>query len=82
MKCPPLDFNEPLLQMIESYRVAKRAASTAARQRLGTEAGGHYDNDVPLQQRAVAEGEEALTERLAAIRLADELLQWVDKHRA
>ena len=80
MKCPPLEFNDALTQMIESYRVAKTRAAAATRQRLSNERGGNYDKDVPLNQRAVVEGEEAIAERLAAIRLADELVQWVDKH--
>jgi hypothetical protein len=80
MKVPPLAIDEPLAQMIEAYRVAKTRAATAVRQRTPAETGGHYDSDMPMSQRAVAEPEEVLAERLAAIRLADELLAWVSKH--
>lgn len=81
MRCPPLEFDETLIEMIEAYRVAKARAASAARLRSSAETGGHYDKDMPLTQRAVIEGEEAVGERLAAIRLADELVQWVDRHR-
>lgn len=81
MKCPPLEIDAALTDMIEAYRVAKNRAAAASRQRVQVETGGRYDKDTPLGQRAVAETEEALAERLAAIRVADQVLQWIDKHR-
>ncbi len=80
-KCPPLEFDDALLRLIEEYGLAKKRAAEAMRRRSMIEAGGHYDSDTPLSQRAVAEGEEAIAERLAAIALADDLLSWVQRHK-
>jgi hypothetical protein len=82
MKCPPLEIDAALTEMIETYRAAKSRAAAASRKRAQVETGGHYDKDTPLAQRAVVETEESVAERLAAIRVADELLQWIEKHRA
>ena len=80
MRCPPFEIDDAFYEIVEAYRLAKTRAAAAAKRRLSAETGGHYDKDMPLSAKAVAEGEEAVAERLAAIRVADELVQWLDKH--
>lgn len=79
--CPPLEIDAELLQMIEEYRAAKRAAASATVQGSRVERAGHYDKDTPLQTRTAQEGEATVDERTAATHLADKLLAWVDRHR-
>jgi hypothetical protein len=73
------DIDADLAEAIEAYRKAKRAAADATAKRLAVERAGHYDNDTPLSQRAVVEGEPAIAERLAALALADEVLEWLER---
>ncbi|MGZ6093822.1 MAG: hypothetical protein ACXWUG_17455 [Polyangiales bacterium] len=80
-QCPPLTIDAPLARMIEDYRTAKACASKARRQARGVEDAGHYDKDTPLQTRTAQEGEALVVERAAAIKLADELVSWVDRNR-
>jgi hypothetical protein len=78
-KCPPFEIDEEILGLLETYRAAKRSASSAMRGAAAVEREGHYDKDTPLQTRTAQEGEAMNTERSTAIRVADALVAWVDK---
>ena len=80
-KCPPLELDDALLALLEKYRVAKGRASVATRGGATVESQGHYDKDTPLAPRNAQEVDAMTAERSAAIKVADELLTWVDKHR-
>ena len=79
--CPPLALDEELEKMIEHYRAAKSAAKDARRQGARVEKDGHYDQDTPMQIRTAQEADAGLNERLAAVKLADRLVAWVDQGR-
>jgi hypothetical protein len=80
-QCPPLAIDANLTTMIEAYRRTKASAAAVRKQASNVEDAGHYDKDTPLQTRTAQEAEALAQERAAAIKLADELVAWVDKHR-
>lgn len=79
--CPPLQFDEALVQMLERYRAAKKSSAAASKQGAQVERQGHYDKDTPLATRTAIEGDASTAERSAAVALADELLRWYDRHQ-
>ena len=78
--CPPLTIDRELAAAIEEYRVAKAGAAAAVREASSVEKLGHYDKDTPLAPRTAREIEATTLERASAIKLADALLGWVDRH--